>query len=271
MKTSTPKHLSSGNVLQNFKKIEMRFNDYCIQSNYRNLEKNPNTEGEEHYKMPLLEISALRSVMPDEVLKVIRYTIDPQIIPAVKRNHGYGWRILYALHRHIRFHPLTVVNVGMFAHTETIQDWEVRIRQAGSLCEYGNLLMSCVEINLFFGLSDTIICINLLKTYLRTDCSQKNMPDIIVEEKRMESAQNKSKLITDIAKSIEETVHWTALTRLKKRHNEMKPKREQNTCQWCRDPRGLHPWSDCPTKGRKCHRCGGNDHFPQDLPCTTHW
>ena len=52
-------------------------NDFCIQSDYRDLNKDENIA--EHYKKPVLEIAALRSAMPDEALQVIRYTIEPQI------------------------------------------------------------------------------------------------------------------------------------------------------------------------------------------------
>ncbi|CAH3042525.1 unnamed protein product [Pocillopora meandrina] len=68
-----------GNMSENFKNFELRFHDYCIQADYRNLAKNPETERADYYKKPLLEISALRSAMPDEALQVIRYTIEPQI------------------------------------------------------------------------------------------------------------------------------------------------------------------------------------------------
>jgi len=57
-----------GNVSENFKNVELRFNDYCIQANYRNLAKDPVTERVDHYKSPLLEISALRSSLPDKAL-----------------------------------------------------------------------------------------------------------------------------------------------------------------------------------------------------------
>ena len=50
----------SGNISENFKNFELRFHDYCIQSDYRDLEKDPDTAQEEHYKKPLLEISALQ-------------------------------------------------------------------------------------------------------------------------------------------------------------------------------------------------------------------
>ena len=69
----------SGNIAENFKNFELRFNDYCIQADYRDLTKDPDTQQLAYYKSPILEISALRSSMPDEALQVIRYTIEPQI------------------------------------------------------------------------------------------------------------------------------------------------------------------------------------------------
>ena len=38
-----------GNVSENFKNFELRFNDYCIQANYRNLGKDPVTERADHH------------------------------------------------------------------------------------------------------------------------------------------------------------------------------------------------------------------------------
>ena len=77
---------------ENFKNFELRFNDYCIQADYRDLDKDPSLPGEitEHYKKPKLEISALRSAMPDETLSVIRYTIEPQI-PAADKAKPWVW------------------------------------------------------------------------------------------------------------------------------------------------------------------------------------
>ena len=78
----------TGNIWENFKNFELRFNDYCIQSDYRDLSKDENME--EHYNKPLLEISALRSAMPDEPLQVIRYTIEPQI-PEGDKKKPWVW------------------------------------------------------------------------------------------------------------------------------------------------------------------------------------
>lgn len=60
-----------GNVSENFKNFELRFNDYCIQANYRDLAKDPVAERAAHYKSPLLEISALHSALLDEALSVV--------------------------------------------------------------------------------------------------------------------------------------------------------------------------------------------------------
>ena len=69
----------AGNVSENFKNFELCFNDFCIQASYQNLAKDPLTEQADNYKSPLLEISALRFVLSDEALSVLRYTIEPQI------------------------------------------------------------------------------------------------------------------------------------------------------------------------------------------------
>ena len=80
----------AGNVSEHFKNFELCFNDYCIQANYRNLAKDPVTERADHYKSLLLEISALRSSLPDKALSVLRYTIEPEI-PTVDKNKPWVW------------------------------------------------------------------------------------------------------------------------------------------------------------------------------------
>ena len=105
----------AGNVSENFKNFELRFNDYCIQANYRNLAKDPVTERADHYKSPL-EISALRSSLPDEALSVLRYTIEPQI-PMADKNKPWVWMekttcSLHRLHRELTSHrPFQVLDV----------------------------------------------------------------------------------------------------------------------------------------------------------------
>jgi len=57
-----------GNMSENFKKFELRLHNYCIQADYRNLAKKPETERLDYYKKPLLEILVLQSAMPDKAL-----------------------------------------------------------------------------------------------------------------------------------------------------------------------------------------------------------
>ncbi len=60
----------SGNIVENFKNFEVRFDDYCTQTNYRDITKDLVTEKDAYYKQPILEISALRSALPDEALEI---------------------------------------------------------------------------------------------------------------------------------------------------------------------------------------------------------
>ena len=71
----------AGNVSENFKSFELRFDDYFIQANYRDLAKDPVAE-----KSRSLEISALRSALADEALSIVRYTIEPQITDKNKKK-----------------------------------------------------------------------------------------------------------------------------------------------------------------------------------------
>ena len=99
---STPKRPElklEGNIIENFRNFELRFNDYCIQAEYRNLEKDPSiaSQRSEHYKKPLLELAALRSALPDEALQVVRYTIEPQISADDKKK---PWILMEKLRTH---------------------------------------------------------------------------------------------------------------------------------------------------------------------------
>ena len=66
LRPKKPELKLTGNVAENFKNFEMRSNDYCIESEYRDLSKDHDTEKTTYYKKPSIEISALRSAMPDE-------------------------------------------------------------------------------------------------------------------------------------------------------------------------------------------------------------
>ena len=133
---------------------------------------------------------------------------------------------------------------------ESIQDWEVRVRQASNLCSYGATSDEMSRDKFVFGLYDAVIRTELLKTHLKADnTTQKSMVDVVSEAKTLETAQRTNQLIVDSTKTLEEQVHHTG-THTRKKHSEMKLKRENNTCHWCGSSRGPHPWSSCPAKGK---------------------
>lgn len=247
-----------GNMSENFKNFELRFHDYCIQADYRNLAKNPETERADYYKKPLLEISALRSAMPDEALQVIRYTIEPQIA-ADDQKKPWIWMDKLRLHYTGSIGSSLLADRFKFWNTqqsphESVQEWEVKVRQAGSLCSYNALTDEMCRDKFVFGLHDGTMRAELLKTHLKSDGMPKNMQDVVADAKALESAQKANKLITDATKGIEEQVNWIS-------HKQMKLKREPGTCFWCGDRRGPHPWKTCPANGKTCTKCGINDHF----------
>lgn len=238
-----------GNMSENFKNFELRFHDYCIQADYRNLAKNPETERADYYKKPLLEISALRSSMPDEALQVIRYTIEPQIT-ADDQKKPWIWMDKLRLHYTGSIGSSLLADRFKFWNTqqsphESVQEWEVKVRQAGSLCSYNTLTDEMCRDKFVFGLHDGTMRAELLKTHLKSDGMPKNMQDVVAEAKALESAQKANKLITDATKGIEEQVNWIS-------HKQMKLKREPGTCFWCGDRRGPHPWKTCPANGKTC-------------------
>ena len=237
---------------ENFKNFELRFHDYCIQADYRNLAKNPETERGDYYKKPLMEISALRSAMPDEALQVIRYTIKPQIL-ADDRQKPWIWMDQLRLHYTGSVGSLLLADRFKFWNTqqsphESVQDWEVKVRQAGSLCSYNSLTNEMCRDKFVFGLHDGTMRAELLKAHLKPDGAPKNMQDVVAEAKALESAQKANKL------RIEEQINWIS-------HKQMKLRREPGTCHWCGDRGGPHPWKTCPANGKTCTKCGINVHF----------
>ena len=144
-----------GNMSENFKNFELRFHDYCIQADYRNLAKNPETERADYYKKPLLEISALRLAMPDEALQVICCTIQPQIAADDQKK---PWICMDKL----RLHYTGSIGSSLLADRfkfwdiqqsphESVQEWEVKVRQAGSLCLYNALTDEMYRNNSFLA------------------------------------------------------------------------------------------------------------------------
>ena len=144
-------------------------------------------------------------------------------------------------------------NTHQNAH-ESVQEWEVRIRQAGSLCAYDALNDEMCRDKFVFGLHHGTMRTELLKTHLNTDGTPKTMQDVVAEAKALESAKKANKLIADTEKGIEEQVNWMS-------HKQMKLKRDPGTCHWCGDRRGPYPWKTCPANSKTCTKCGINDHF----------
>ena len=175
------------NLTENFKNFEVRFNDYCVQANYRNLDKDPGTAPADYYKKPQLEIAALRSAMPDEALQVIRYTIEPQIT-ADDRAKPWIWMEKLRLHYTGSTGSSFLADKFKFQGlnqtlTESVQAWEVRIRQAGSLCSYGTLSDEMYRDKFIFGLNNDAMRAELLKTNLKPDNTPKSMADVVTEAK----------------------------------------------------------------------------------------
>ena len=184
-----------GNISENFKKFEVRFHDYCIQADYRDLAKNPATERADYYKKTLLEISALRSAMPDEALQVIRYTIEPQIA-ADDREKPWIWMDKLRLRYTGSIGSSLLADRFKFWHAqqsphESVQEWEVKVRQAGSLCSYNTSTM-CRD-KFVFGLHDDTMRAELLKTHLKSDGAPKSMQDVVAdrEAKALEPSPRK--------------------------------------------------------------------------------
>ena len=77
---------------------------------------------------------------------------------------------------------------------ESVQEWEVKVKQTGSLCSYNTLTDE---------MHDDTMRVGLLKSHLKSDGAPKNMQDVVAQAKALESAQKANKLITDATKGIE--------------------------------------------------------------------
>lgn len=248
----------TGNITENFKNFEMRFNDYCIQASYRDLTKDPAKADEiqAHYNKSQLEIAALRSAVPDEALQVIRYTIEPQIEAADKHK---PWIWMAKLRDHYVGSTGSSRLSDRFTYwllaqkpNENIQDWEVRVRQGCALCSYQAQADEMSRDKFIFGLNCENIRTELLKTHLNSDKTEKSMRDVVTEAKALETSMRTSKMIGE--SQMHEAINWTS-------HKNTHLRREPGTCFWCGDIRGPHAWHQCPANGQTCAKCGGNDHF----------
>ncbi len=257
-----------GNISENFKNYELRFNDYCIQAGHRDLTKSASTEKDDHYKNKIQELAALRSSLPDEALSVVRYKIEPEIATTDKEK-PWIWMEKLKIHYTGASGSALLPDRFKFWHItqkphESIQEWEVRIRQASSLCEYADWQDTNNRDNFIFGLNSSAFRSELSKTHLRSDGTPKTMYDVVAEAKALEAANMTNKIIGDATRT-EEQVNWTNRTTQpgtqRKLHRDMKLKREPGTCFYCGDQRGSHPWRDCPAKDKTCSKCKGHDHF----------
>lgn len=131
--------------------------------------------------------------MPGEALQVIRYTIEASISQYDKKK---PWIWMKKLRTHYTGTTWCTLMTHRFKfwhasqnRNETIQDWEVRIHQAGSLCEYGEITDIMYRDKFVFGLSDNTIRTELLKTHLRPDNTPKALADVVAEAQSMECAQ----------------------------------------------------------------------------------
>ena len=203
----------------------------------------------------MLEIAALQSSMPDEALQVIRYTIDPQIRIADKKKL-WIWMSKQREHFTGSIGNSQMTDRFKFWHSsqslhESVQDWEVKVRRAGNLCNYNEVADEMCGDKFVFSLNDNGIRTELLKTNLKPDGSKKAMSDVVNEAKTLEIAQQTNQLMIDTSKGIDEHVNWTNKSK-DRCHKDMKLKREPNTCYWCGSNRGPHPWKVCPANGKVC-------------------
>ena len=111
-------------------------------------------------------------IMPDEALQVIRYTIEPQIDDGDKKP----WILIEKLKLHYTGSTDSSLLTDRFriwiSHQlphESIQDWEVKVRQGGSLCEYGNKADEMCRDKFIFGLHQENMQTELLKTHVKVD------------------------------------------------------------------------------------------------------
>ena len=134
------------------------------------------------------------------------------------------------------------------ASHESIQEWEVKVRQASSLCAYGDLTDELTRDKFIFDLNEDHTRTELLKTHVKPDNSKKTLQDVVAEARAIESTKQTNKLIVDSSKGTDDEVHWTGL-----RHSQMKLRREPGTCFWCGDRRGAHPWKNALLKEKPAH------------------
>ena len=278
-KLKQPELSLSGNIAENWRNFETRFNDYCIACDFRDCGKNPkvDTEIEAHYKSAKrpIELATLRLCLPDETLSLLRYSIDPQI-PEPDKGKPWKWIILLRSH-YTGSHSTKLTDRYIFSAmqqspTESVQEWEIRVRQAGALCEYGQMNDELCRDKFIFGINERFkdIRTELLKTDKNADNTDKTLAQTATLARALETAASASVLISGSQHT--EQVNYTKQRPPRQQstqfasnprrilHKELKLKRQPNTCWYCGSS-SQHPWRECKARNQQCRNCGYNDHF----------
>ena len=141
--------------------------------------------------------------------------------------------------------------------SDTIQSWEIKVRQAGSLCEYEKMTDELCRDKFIFGLHDkfTDIRTELLKSDKNSDGSVKSLSDVVQVARVLETAASANTLIS---KAHQEQVNYAATRNPRgppqtsrselsfknpKRipHAKLNLKREPSTCWYCGSHKS-HSW-----------------------------
>ena len=79
---------------------------------------------------------------------------------------------------------------------EFVQEWEVKVKQAGSLCLCNALTDEMCRDKFVCGLHDGIVRaeLRMLKMHLKPDGTPKNMQDVVAEAKALELGKKANKL-----------------------------------------------------------------------------
>ena len=133
-----------------------------------------------------------RSLLPDEALSVLRYTIEPQIMPEDKKKPWIWMKKLRSHYTGTSGSSLLSDRFKFWTSSqmqhESIQEWEVKVRQADSLCGYGQLSDELCRDKFIFGLNGEHMRTELLKTHVKPDNVAKTLSDVEAEATAIESA-----------------------------------------------------------------------------------
>ncbi len=244
-----PELVLSGNMRENFRLWRTRFNDYCIIKEYRDPSK---TTDEEHYiqaKRPF-EISSFRSALPNEVLKIVQYSVEPQLSIAEKTQ---PWIWMSKLSLHFEGEDTVMSDRYEFSEIkqlegERVQAWETRVRQSAYSLEFDTMEDQFMRDRFVFGLLSSAMRGELLKLNHRNeDKSILTLATVVKHAKALEVASQANKLVE--ASNIQEQVSFVA-------------QKKTSQCGYCGGPE-RHPRNKCPAarQGVFCRKCYGDNHF----------